>query len=220
MYVHAYQSYVWNVVASARMSLSSTQALEGDLVLVKSASAPSAEKELNDPDEGGEFSLDETQESLATIKTLTADDIASGDYTIHDIVLPTPGFEVTYPPRDDLRRAYVETMSRDGLDPLDMRRVVREVSLVGHYRRIVHRPDDVQWDVLRYNGRETLLDTDETPTEGEFMALRVQLSLGTSQYATMALREICKRDSVQIQYWGKERDDAERTKREIETGTK
>ena len=40
-----------------------------------------------------------------------------------------------------------------------MRRVVREISMLGHYRRLIHRPEDVQWDVIRYNGRETLLDS-------------------------------------------------------------
>jgi tRNA pseudouridine13 synthase len=84
--------------------------------------------------------------------------------------------------------------------------------MVGHYRRLVHRPEDVQWSILRYDGRDTLLDDGEW-TEGEFMALSVQLRLGTSQYATMALREICKRDSVDIQYWGKERDEAEKSGR-------
>ena len=111
-------------------------------------------------------------------------------------------------------------MSPDGLDPFNMRRVVREVSMVGHYRRIVHRPEDVQAEIIRYNGKDTLLDTEELiSTEGEFMALRVQLKLGTSQYATMALREICKRDSVHIQYWGKERDELEKAGRlgDVET---
>jgi tRNA pseudouridine13 synthase len=32
MYVHAYQSYIWNLVTSERIKLSSTQPLVGDLV--------------------------------------------------------------------------------------------------------------------------------------------------------------------------------------------
>jgi len=32
MYVHAYQSYIWNLVTSERIKLSSTQPLIGDLV--------------------------------------------------------------------------------------------------------------------------------------------------------------------------------------------
>src|SRR5947207_6669560 len=211
MYSHAYQSYVWNVVASARIRMSSTDVLEGDLVLVNSIGKD--EMTLDDPDEGDEFSLDTKNEGNIAVKVLTAEDIASGIYTIHDIVLPTPGYDVTYPSREELREAYVNTMSADGLDPFNMRRVVREISMVGHYRRLIHGPEDVQWDILRYNGRETLLDTNEISKEGEYMALRVQLRLGTSQYATMALREICKRDSVHIQYWGKEREDQEKARK-------
>jgi len=32
MYVHAYQSYLWNLVVSERIKLSATQPLVGDLV--------------------------------------------------------------------------------------------------------------------------------------------------------------------------------------------
>lgn len=216
MYVHAYQSYVWNVVASARIRLNSTQVLEGDLVLINSNGATD-EVDIDDPDEAGDFPLDgDVLEEKIAVKVLTAEDVAAGTYTIRDIVLPTPGYDVTYPTREELRKAYIDTMSPNGLDPFNMRRVVRETSMVGHYRRLVHRPEDVQWSILRYNGRDTLLEDGEW-TEGEFSALRVQLRLGTSQYATMALREICKRDSVDIQYWGKERDEAEKAKKAATT---
>ena len=214
MYVHAYQSYVWNVVASARIKLNATQVLEGDLILTNSA-APSKTIDPDDPDGGIDLppAEEEDEEPSGTVRALTAEDIASGKYTIRNIVLPTPGYNITYPEHPLLRQAYVDVMARDTLDPYDMRRNVREVSLSGHYRKVVHRPEDVHSDVTRYNGRDTLLDTEELSTEGEFMALRVRLKLGTSQYATMALREICKRDSVDIQYWGKERDELEKARK-------
>ena len=215
MYVHAYQSYVWNAVVSARMKLSSKEVLEGDLILTTSQQVPSKTVDPDDPDEGGVFSVLEVEEeeSSGSVRALTAEDIASGKYTIHDIVLPTPGYDVTYPELPELRQAYIDTMARDGLDPFDMRRNVREVSLAGHYRKVLHRPEDVGWEILHYNGRDTLLDTGELSQEGEYMALRVRLKLGTSQYATMALREICKRDSVDIQYWGKEREEQEKARK-------
>lgn len=34
MYVHAYQSYIWNLVVSERIKLSPTEPLAGDLVIV------------------------------------------------------------------------------------------------------------------------------------------------------------------------------------------
>ena len=198
---------------SARIRLSPAGVLEGDLVLVDET-VHTAEMEVEDPDAGGEFSLpDIEKENSVAVRVLTAEDVASGQYTIHDIVLPTPGYDVTYPKRDDVRQVYVETMSVHGLNPFNMRRLVREVSMVGHYRRVVHLPEYVQWEILRYNGHDTLFDTGGDFKEGKYMALRVQLQLGTSQYATMALREICKRDSVVIQYWGKEREEQEKAKK-------
>jgi tRNA pseudouridine13 synthase len=215
MYVHAYQSYVWNVVASTRIKLTATKVLEGDLVLVDFNGAME-DGDMYDPDEGGQFSLEaeDGKEQKIAVKVLTTEDVASGTYTIHDIVLPTPGYDVTYPAREALRKAYVDTMAPNDLDPFNMRRVVRETSMVGHYRRLIHRPQDVQWEILRYDQRDTLFESDGDWKEGgEFMALRVQLRLGTSQYATMALREVCKRDSAVIQFWGKERDDLEKAKK-------
>ena len=212
MYVHAYQSYVWNVVASARIRLG-TNLLEGDLVLVNST--PEGALVIDDPDQGDEFSIAEPEsKDNVAVKVLTQEDINSGTYNIHDIVLPTPGYDVVYPSREELRQAYIDSMSRDGLDPFNMRRVVREVSMVGHYRRVIHRPENVQWEIIRYHGKDTILDNlDELNKDGELMALKIQLRLGTSQYATMALREICKHDSVQIQFWGKERDELQKARK-------
>jgi tRNA pseudouridine13 synthase len=214
MYVHAYQSHIWNVVASARIKLNSTQPLEGDLILT-TASMPSKLVDPDDPDGSIDFQSteEEDEEPTGSVRALTAEDIESGKFTIGDIVLPTPGYAITYPEHPELRKAYAESMAQDGLDPFDMRRAVREVSLSGHYRPVVHRPEDVRWEIFHYTGRDTLLDTEQVSTEGEFMAIRVQLKLGTSQYATMALREICKRDSVDIQYWGKERDELEKARK-------
>jgi len=56
--------------------------------------------------------------------------------------------------------------------------------MADHYRKVVYRPeDDVNWEIIRYNGRDTLLDTEQVsePDDGEYIAVRVQLRLGTSQ---------------------------------------
>ena len=50
-----------------------------------------------------------------TIRTLTAEDAASGKYAMSDLVLPTPGWDVVYP-GNDLGPKYAEWLSRDGVD--------------------------------------------------------------------------------------------------------
>lgn len=78
----------------------------------------------------------------------------------------------------------------------------REYSLAGSYRKIVHNPKDLSWKHLRYTDPDVPLcqsdedkilgkeapPSEEAMNEGEFAALQISLSLGTSAYATMALR--------------------------------
>ena len=82
----------------------------------------------------------------------------------------------------------------------------REYSLSGSYRKILHLPKDLSWSILRYTDPDVALaqsDEDkllgydppaDTP-DGKFLALQIQLTLGTAAYATMALREVTKTET-------------------------
>ncbi|GAB1320710.1 multisubstrate pseudouridine synthase 7 [Madurella fahalii] len=136
MYIHAYQSYIWNFVASRRWSKYGDKVIEGDLVLISSGRRHEA------PD--GEFNAYDDYDDdnvYAQARALTAEDVASGQYTIFDIVLPTPGYDVMYP-RNDIGEYYVEFMGKEengGLNPYEMRRKQREFSLSGNYRPLIGR---------------------------------------------------------------------------------
>lgn len=138
MYLHAYQSHVWNHVASKRWELHGDKVVEGDLVLVEKQtdSAPTTDRDDNDiinPD-------DELSSESVSARPLTAEEASSGQYTIHDVVLPTPGYEVTYP-SNSLGQFYVDFMSlaeNGALDPHKMRRIKREFSLPGRYRKLMN----------------------------------------------------------------------------------
>ncbi len=69
MYLHAYQSYIWNKMVTKRFELFGFQPVIGDLV-----------RKLNNKDE---------------IITLVAENI--NDFTIDQVVLPLPGHSVKYP---------------------------------------------------------------------------------------------------------------------------
>ena len=135
MYIHAYQSYVWNFVASRRWAKYGPRVIEGDLILLENQVA-----DLTCDDDSRGTSAD-WENFYAQVRPLTAEDIAGGKYTIFDIVLPTPGFDVTYP-KNDIGEYYKVFMSRPengGLDPYDMRRRQKEFSLSGNYRPLVGR---------------------------------------------------------------------------------
>lgn len=64
----------------------------------------------------------------------------------------------------------------------------------------------MSWKVLRYTDPDVALaqadedkllgfDSPAITEDGKFMALQVEISLGTASYATMALREITKTDT-------------------------
>ncbi|KAF4783026.1 tRNA pseudouridine synthase D [Colletotrichum scovillei] len=132
MYLHAYQSYVWNHAASHRWRLYGKNVVEGDLVLDSS----SADADADADNEGGD---DDADSSSAPARALTAEEAASGTYTIHDIVLPSPGHAVAYP-TNAIGEFYTIFMRENGgLDPHDMLRRHREFSLPGAYRKVVVR---------------------------------------------------------------------------------
>ncbi|KAK1780333.1 pseudouridine synthase [Copromyces sp. CBS 386.78] len=155
MYIHAYQSFVWNHMASKRWSMYGPAVVEGDLVLVKNdQSAADADAEEDD-------------NCYAQARALTKEDIESGKYTIFDIVLPTPGYDVIYP-RNAIGEAYVTFMKNEengGLDPYAMRRRQKEFSLSGNYRHVLGRfIGEPQYAIRVYND-----DTEQMyPTDLDF----------------------------------------------------
>jgi tRNA pseudouridine13 synthase len=237
MYVHAYQSLVWNVVAGKRWATHGDKVAEGDLVLVnehldKTANASSADNGTIDQD--GEFIINPSgtenanaaAEDFERARALTKAEADSGLYTVYDIVLPQPGFDVEYP-KNSIGDFYKEFMGSErggGLDPHNMRRSWREVSLSGGYRKFLARPlNPLGFEVHSYSKEdqqfvETDLDLikkasgaekkdgerergdvqmEDGETEGEKkIAVVVKLQLGSSQYATMALRELMKAGGV------------------------
>lgn len=215
MYVHAYQSYVWNAVASKRIELFGLEVTEGDLVIID-ANEPS---EVNENDED-EFDEDLRDAKFVRARPLTKDDIESGKYTINDVVLPTPGFDVVYPANKALSDVYVEIMKEDNMDPFDMKRKVRDFSLAGSYRNLIQKPTDLDYEIVSYseptqqlvntdlemlnnkrgkeNGQKYMKDKLERVVRdkgGDKKAVIIKFKLGVSAYATMALRELMKMES-------------------------
>ncbi|KAK0312982.1 multisubstrate pseudouridine synthase 7 [Friedmanniomyces endolithicus] len=172
MYVHAYQSLVWNMVAGRRWELYGEQVVEGDLVIVgeKDGKATSGKQEETDQD--GEPivkpAADDsvaTEDSFTRARPLSKEEAGSGKYDIFDLVLPQPGFDVLYP-GNEVGKYYEEFMGSEaggGLDPHKMRRSWKDASLSGSYRKMMTRPLNgiVECRVTPYEGAdEQLVETD------------------------------------------------------------
>lgn len=74
-----------------------------------------------------------SEPSRSTVTVLTEDHIKSGDFTIHDVVLPLPGYDINYP-ENNMKDHYRQIMANDDLDINNMRRKVKDYALSGAYR--------------------------------------------------------------------------------------
>lgn len=142
MFLHAYQSYVWNHAASKRWELHGDAVVAGDLVIIDDDNSKPGNRSHENQDEDGIIHpADEADDDMVRVRSLSPDEASSGRYTIYDVVLPLPGFDVVYP-ASEIGTFYEEFMGRDengGLDPHKMRRMRREFSLPGRYRKLMNR---------------------------------------------------------------------------------
>lgn len=134
MYIHAYQSLIWNEIASRRIAAHGLKICEGDLVYVDTMEMcndhlDGDQIEMNDDDDGGgnndgdeqppanaNTDQDASQVSRfqAMVKPLTQADIDSNKYSIFDVVLPLPGHDITYP-SNECAQWYEDRLKRDNL---------------------------------------------------------------------------------------------------------
>lgn len=217
IYIHSYQSYVWNIATSYRIQKYGLEVIPGDLVISK-------KEELAVVDNDNFEVEDVAKDNFVRAKALTKEDIASGKFTIFDVILPTPGFDIFYP--EYIIDFYKDVMAKDDLSPLEMIRKVKEFSLPGSYRNIIGKPTNMSFNILNYmNENDDLLNSDleilnnnaalnngrqysknkltkfsiteEQSSKNIFaknhkVAVVLEFELNTSAYATMLLRELLK----------------------------
>ncbi|CAD5218839.1 unnamed protein product [Bursaphelenchus okinawaensis] len=168
LYVHAYQSKIFNQIASKRAEKFGLQVLPGDLF------------------------QDESK-----LVTDSGDDITN-------VVLPLPSNKMRIP-QNEIGEWYKEIMDKDKLTENDFRDLHKDFAVTESFRNYVAKPRDVEYDLIGYNDRESMLQSAEPfakvadgelqkPEEGKYQALRVNFSLPSGCYATIALRELLRVD--------------------------
>lgn len=225
LYIHAYQSLIWNKVASRRIKTWGLELHPGDLILIDKTSnvteiiecdvdqtETTEDDDVQEEENNSEISI---QKGLA--RHLTEKDIASNEYTIADVVLPLPGFDIFYP-NNETADWYTEYLASDDLDTEKLKQKIKLYSLPGSYRKLIEIPQSVDWSLKTYNSSdETLIESDyekiqkqKIESENEMCisttdkqlendsskkAVVLNFNLSSSCYATMALREILKIDT-------------------------
>ncbi|KAI1800058.1 pseudouridine synthase [Daldinia bambusicola] len=143
MYVHAYQSLVWNFAASKRWERFGSQVVKGDLVLISSEPSTAGDGRNENDEEDMIHLLDggAIAEDARGLKAhaLTEEEANGGRYSIFDVVLPSPGWDVVYPD-NEIGEFYKDFMAKEengGLDPQNMLRQQKDFSLPGSYRKLL-----------------------------------------------------------------------------------
>ncbi|CAH1784910.1 unnamed protein product [Owenia fusiformis] len=194
MYIHSYQSYIWNTLVSRRIREHGLLPLVGDLVLRQDTIA-----DQENTEEGQESEIPKR----LTPELVTGETLSS--YSITDVVMPLPGFDIIYP-SNEVGQWYKELLAVDGFDISSFKHKVRDYSLPGSYRRLLVKPTDVLWETYEYDDVTIPLansDLDKlngaadhvSVQGGKYKALKVEFTLPSSTYATMAIREILKSDT-------------------------
>lgn len=221
MYVHAYQSLIWNIIAGKRREVYGDKPVEGDLVIIGEKDEPKQESGEPEVDQDGELVVRPSGEDSSApedpytrARALTKEEAESGKFNIFDVVLPLPGWDVEYP-KNSIGKFYEELMASElggGLDPHKMRRNWKDASLSGSYRKMMSKPGGLKVEVKSCGDElEQLVETDaekllnqqkgqqeqgagdsKDGLKGEKLAVVLNMQLGSSQYATMALRELTK----------------------------
>lgn len=210
LYTHSYQSLIFNKIASERKKLG-LQVIEGDLVF-KENTKENVEEIIEEEnlDEVNEEEKPKESEFKDMVKVLTKEDADSGKYSIFDIVLALPGYDITYP-SNSIGNLYEEMLANDDLSSEKLKGKHRIFSLCGAYRKFLNKPQNLTWKFYNYsNENDELINSDYSKMlndpeivskpDGHLRALVLDFNLPQSTYATMLLRELMKNDtSVETQ---------------------
>ena len=171
MYINAYQSYLWNKVASERVrKFGISTVVEGDLVAIidDDNDNKTAEEIQKLSDEAYDKCL-KRGENLKKVKLVTAEDIAKNAFDPSDVVLPVPGHAVIYPcwtltkaDDEDGEKKTLDgkalfhelAMNKDGVDLEHTKHSIMEFSMrsyPGDYRRLFLKPKDLECEFMRYD---------------------------------------------------------------------
>ncbi|XP_042866016.1 pseudouridylate synthase 7 homolog isoform X2 [Penaeus japonicus] len=224
LYLHAYQSYLWNRVASRRVEEFGLKVLPGDLVRKQGTAVTDEEaEEVMCEDlsteveadmeeaktvEGGasttESGAASTEGGSPSVRVLSAEEAKETDIT--EVLLPLPGYNIVYP-ENVMKEWYSALLEEDGLSFSALKHHVKMFSVGGVYRRLIMKPSNVESSTCFYDDptlpliqsdMDKLRDTEVQEnilTEGANKAVLLEMTLPPSSYATMALRELLKMDT-------------------------
>lgn len=123
LYLHAYQSMIWNKIVSRRLTTYGMSILIGDLYI----------SDVN-KDHQVDFVTEENQKNIR----------------MEQLVLPLPGYDVKYP-SNEIHSWYRDLLNDDGISIDQLKYHIKDYSLPGNYRSFIVRPGQVEYRLVNYD---------------------------------------------------------------------
>ena len=169
LYLNALQALAFNRAATRRLTcLHGERAVEGDLVWADASqqhASAEGDAAAEDAMEDAEEAVDEAGAADATraalppaARALSAEEAASGKYTLSDVLLPLPGHAVVYP-QHEAAGEYDRVLSELGVAPAEQLWYEPGLfDLPGCYRPLIAHPQDLSGRVMPYADHTTQLE--------------------------------------------------------------
>eukprot|EP01017_Pseudomicrothorax_dubius_P038395 TRINITY_DN5746_c0_g1_i1.p1 TRINITY_DN5746_c0_g1~~TRINITY_DN5746_c0_g1_i1.p1 ORF type:complete len:444 (-),score=93.06 TRINITY_DN5746_c0_g1_i1:381-1712(-) len=210
LYVHAYQSYLWNRAASLRFKTYGRTVVEGDIVSTKEKPTSMEEEKKTDEkqdiegNEGNDQNADEDDNEAASVADIIEEESLSfnlvtkdnlAEYGPTDVLVPLLGTNTSLDPKYITSSIYETILKEEGITMEDFKEASKHFFLTGATRRVFVVPGQFEWKSLTFGDLNDELvdpfDEDKAPsTSGKLQALKVRFNLPKSSYATMVLREL------------------------------
>jgi len=211
LYPHSYQSYIWNMTVSYRISKYGRKLIIGDIV--KKHESLYQEKnqeedcdiqedeEKNENNENSEKKLEKMDKIFTdNFDYITEENI--NKYSFYDLVIPIVGYEIYYP-KNDIKDYIEDLLKKDDLSFKDFEYQAVNFNSTGYFRKVIEKPlNVVSYDIIKHDDPDIDLQTPYYNVEphpkvsgDKYTSIRFVFQLPQSTYATMLFRELTKSSS-------------------------
>jgi len=211
LYPHSYQSYIWNMTVSYRISKYGRKLIIGDIV--KKHESLYQEKnqeedcdiqedeEKNENNENSEKKLEKMDKIFKdNFDYITEENI--NKYSFYDLVIPIVGYEIYYP-KNDIKDYIEDLLKKDDLSFKDFEYQAVNFNSTGYFRKVIEKPlNVVSYDIIKHDDPDIDLQTPYYNVEphpkvsgDKYTSIRFVFQLPQSTYATMLFRELTKSSS-------------------------
>jgi len=208
LYPHSYQSYIWNMTVSYRISKYGRKLIIGDIVKKHESlyQEKNQEEDCDIPEEEDKNENSEKQiEKMDKIFTDNFDYITEENinkYNFDDLVIPIVGYEIYYP-KNDIKNYIEDLLKKDDLSFKDFEYQAVNFNSTGYFRKVIEKPlNVVSYEIIKHDDPDIDLQTPYYNVEphpkvsgDKYTSIRFVFQLPQSTYATMLFRELTKSSS-------------------------